>query len=63
MWRVARDVCLLGAVLALAGAWLGGPGSAHGIATGVALALGNFGVLVARVCATNGTAGPARALW
>ena len=63
MWRVTRDVCLLGAVLALAGAWLGGPAGGAGVAAGVALALGNFRWLAARARATTGTAATARALW
>jgi ATP synthase I chain len=63
MWRVSRDVCLLGAALALLGAWLGGASAALGIAAGVALAVVNFRLLVSRVCATPGTAGVARALW
>ena len=30
VWRVTRDVCALGAALALAGAWLGGAASVGG---------------------------------
>jgi hypothetical protein len=63
MWRVTRDVCALGAVLALAGAWFGGSAGALGVGAGVALALGNFRWLVARACATTGTPDAARTLW
>ena|SRR5688572_15277097 len=63
MWRVTRDMCALGAVLALAAAWLGGTAAAVGVAAGIALALGNFRWLVARACSAAGTAGSARALW
>lgn len=62
-WRVTRDVCVLGAVLALVAAWLGGSAGAVGAAAGVALALGNFRWLVSRACATTGTPESARALW
>jgi hypothetical protein len=61
MWRVTRDVCALGALLALAAAWLGGPAGAAGAGAGVVLALGNFRWLVARVSCV--APGPARALW
>ena len=63
MWRVTRDVCALGAVLALAAAWLGGVAAALGAAGGAALALGNFRWLVARVAASTGAPGAARTLW
>ena len=58
MWRVTRDVCALGAALAVAAAWLGGPAGALGAAGGVVLALGNFRWLVSRATAADG-----RALW
>jgi len=63
MWRVTRDVCALGAALALLGGWLGGAPGAVGVAAGVVLALGNFRVLVSRACASGETPGTARALW
>lgn len=63
MWRVTRDVCALGAALALAAAWLGGSTGAVGAAAGVALALGNFRWLVSRACTSAGTPDAARALW
>jgi hypothetical protein len=63
MWRVTRDVCALGAALTLAAAWLGGMAGAVGAATGVALAVGNFRWLVARVPATSAASGAARMLW
>ena len=63
MWRVTRDVCALGAVLALGAAWLGGTAGAVGVGAGVALALGNFRWLGARACSIAVTAGTARALW
>jgi len=63
MWRVTRDVCALGAVLALAAGWIGGSAAAVGAAAGVALALGNFRWLVSRVCATTATPAAAHALW
>ena len=63
MWRVTRDVCALGAALTVAAAWLGGAAGAIGAATGVALAVGNFRWLVARVPATIGASGAARVLW
>ena len=63
IWRVTRDVCAVGAALALAAGWLGGSASAVGAAAGVALALGNFRWLVSRVGASTGTPDAARALW
>ena len=60
---VTRDVCALGAALALLGGWLGGVPGALGVTAGVLLALGNFRVLVARACASAETPGTARALW
>lgn len=63
MRRVTRDVCAVGAALALAAAWLGGAAGAIGAAAGVALALGNFHWLVARVRTSVGTADVARSLW
>ena len=63
IWRVTRDVCALGAALALAAAWLGGPAGAVGAAAGVALALGNVRWLASRVPGSSGTSGAARALW
>jgi hypothetical protein len=63
MWRVTRDVCALGAVLALGAGWLGGTAGAVGVAAGVALALGNFRWLVARACSLAVPGGTARALW
>ena len=63
MWRVTRDVCALGAALALVGAWLGGAAGGLGIGAGIALGLGNFRWLVSRVCATTGPPDTARALW
>jgi ATP synthase I chain len=63
MWRVTRDVCALGAVLALAAAWLGGMAGAVGAAAGVALALGNFRWLAARVHASSSAPSSARVLW
>jgi hypothetical protein len=63
MWRVTRDVCALGAALALAAGWIAGSAGAVGAAAGVALALGNFRWLVSRVCASTGTPDAARALW
>jgi hypothetical protein len=63
MWRVTRDVCALGAALALLGGWLGGAPGAVGVAAGAALAVGNFRVLVSRACASAAPAGTARALW
>ena len=63
MWRVTRDVCVLGASLAVAAAWLAGTAGALGAAAGVVLAVGTFRWLVARVCANAGAPGAARALW
>jgi hypothetical protein len=63
LWRVTRDVCAFGAVLALAAAWLGGTAGALGAAAGVALALGNFRWLAARVQASHGDGGAGRVLW
>jgi hypothetical protein len=62
-WRVTRDVCALGAALALAAAWLGGAAGAVGAAAGVALALGNFRWLASRASTSGGTPDAARALW
>jgi hypothetical protein len=63
MWRVTRDVCALGVALALAAAWLGGIAGALGAAAGVALGLGNFRWLVARVHSSGPAPDAARALW
>lgn len=63
MWRVTRDVCALGAALALAAGWLGGSAGAVGAASGAALALGNFRWLVARACTSAGTPDAAPVLW
>ena len=63
MRGVTRDVCALGALLALGAAWLGGVAGAVGVITGVALALGNFRWLAARACATTGAGDASRALW
>jgi glucose uptake protein GlcU len=63
LWRVSRDVCALGVVMAALAAWLGGGTAALGVAAGVVLALGNFRWLVARACATTGTPAAASALW
>ena len=63
MWRVTRDVCAVGAALALAAVWLGGLAGAIGAAAGVALALGNFRWLASRACTNAGTPDTARALW
>jgi hypothetical protein len=63
MWRVTRDVCALGAPLAVAAAWLGGTAGAVGAAAGILLAVGNFRWLVARVRTSAETPGPSRALW
>ena len=63
MWRVTRDVCALGAILTLAAGWLGGAPGVVGAAAGVALAIGNFRWIVARVRTSGDDAGAARALW
>jgi hypothetical protein len=63
MWRVTRDVCALGAALAVAAVWLAGTAGAVGAAAGIALALGNFRWLAARACTSAGTPHTARVLW
>ena len=63
MWRVTRDVCALGTILALAAAWLGGAPGALGAAAGVALAIGTFRWIVAGGRTSGDDAGAARALW
>jgi hypothetical protein len=63
MWRVTRDVCVVGAPLALAAAWLAGAAGAVGAAGGIVLALGNFRWLVGRVRTQADAPGAARALW
>jgi hypothetical protein len=62
-WRVTRDVCALGAVLAVIGAWLGGTAGAVGAAGGVLLGVGNFRWLAARVSSASGPPAAARTLW
>lgn len=63
MWRVTRDVCALGAALALAGAWLGGAAGAVGVGAGIVLALGNFRCLASRAVSATAAGTAARPLW
>jgi ATP synthase I chain len=63
MWRVTRDVCALGAALAVAAAWVAGVTGVLGVAAGLALAIGNFRWLVSRVCAPARTPDAARVWW
>jgi ATP synthase I chain len=63
MRRVTRDLCVLGAALALASAWVGGSAGALGAAAGVALTLGNFRWLASRAVRVTATGTAARPLW
>ena len=60
MWRVTRDVCALGAALALGAAWVGGATAALGVAAGICLALGNFRWLASRALSVAEEATEAR---
>lgn len=63
MWRVTRDVCALGAALALAAAWVGGAAAALGLGAGIVLALGNFRWLASRALSVTATGTDARPRW
>jgi ATP synthase I chain len=63
MWRVTRDVCALGATLALAAAWVGGAAAALGVGAGIVLALGNFRWLASRAVSATTAATSVRAGW